>query len=325
MGTKEYRKPEWVKQLEEKKKLLKGNHHQDRLATTRVKTNSFNEFFSNKEVTAPNSRETYEAPLKPVSINLSSIISPSMTTVKEDTEPPKIFHDTLENSSDNINEYTIRELSDLKESLEAVRNSLQRKEAEIEISILSESDESDSEFEFLEAECEVSDEEGKDTVDDDSYGKNSFYILSPIQESSEGSSNSTDNQVTDCKNHNIHEDGMRLMSSSLHVVSVVREDEDPLSKSQTFPRSKIATRRQPSEKEYNPNLYPFEPRELDPSFYHQLHAADSQEELQEFLLLETECMETDSKRGLAAAFTSSEIEDVATNSESDNLPSEGNS
>lgn len=47
-------------------------------------------------------------------------------------------------------------------------------------------------------------------------------------------------------------------------------------------------------------LFPLEPRELDPTNYFQLHTADSEEELQEFLLLESQCCED---RGIAAAFS----------------------
>jgi len=43
-----------------------------------------------------------------------------------------------------------------------------------------------------------------------------------------------------------------------------------------------------------------EPREIDPEMFFQLHTADSQDELQEFLLLESQCMSTDG--GLHAAF-----------------------
>ncbi|KAJ8977043.1 hypothetical protein NQ317_000715 [Molorchus minor] len=57
-------------------------------------------------------------------------------------------------------------------------------------------------------------------------------------------------------------------------------------------------------------MYPLEPRELDPSAFFQLHTADSQEELQEFLLLESECMgDSNRGRGLASAFVSP-IEDA---------------
>lgn len=173
------------------------------------------------------------------------------------------------------------------------------------------SEESNSEFEFLEAECEVSSENGLPEDVEDCAERNGFHVLSPIQENSENSepsSNSTDG----VKNFPEERTALRLLSSSLNAMSSPRSEEaqDPLMRSQTFPRSKTPNRRQMSfDQDFDPSLFPLEPRELDPSCFHQLHAADSQEELQEFLLLESECMSNDERRGLAAAFTPPESDE----------------
>jgi hypothetical protein len=147
----------------------------------------------------------------------------------------------------------------------------------------------------------------------------SFYLLSPIQESSEPSTESSCNEGSndvgvrklDRSDHST----MKLLSASCEAISMT--DASMVShnfqtKYQTFPRSKIPilsplrTNACYSVPE-DPMIYPLEPRELDPAGFHQLHMADSQEELQEFLLLESQCMTTDGQ-GLAAAFVVSDDE-----------------
>lgn len=70
---------------------------------------------------------------------------------------------------------------------------------------------------------------------------------------------------------------------------------DVHTKYHTYPKSRIPLpRRLLNQKKAFKNLidsemYPLEPREIELDCYQQLHNADSQEELQEFLLLESEC------------------------------------
>lgn len=149
----------------------------------------------------------------------------------------------------------------------------------------------------------------------------SFYLLSPIQESSEPSTESSYNAGSDgvgARNYlDKHEHStMKFLSASCEVISSTdasMTSHNLQTKYQTFPRSKIpvfnpirsnACYSVPED----PTLYPLEPRELDPAGFHQLHMADSQEELQEFLLLESQCMTLDG-HGLAAAFIVSDDED----------------
>lgn len=143
----------------------------------------------------------------------------------------------------------------------------------------------------LDACCEYS----PSTHDDDLIGYGTYFpdydvksdlYLSPIQERSEQSSSDGGSE--------------RVRSISCHELSSLgRRGADPGDRSQTYPRSHADE----TVAEYNCRKYmgnPLEPRELDPEMFFQLHHADSQDELQEFLLLESQCMSTDG--GLHAAF-----------------------
>lgn len=143
----------------------------------------------------------------------------------------------------------------------------------------------------------------------------SFYLLSPIEESSEPSTESSCNGVGFRSLDRHDPSTMKLLSASCEVISMTDDSmssHNLQTKYQTFPRSKIPvlspmrTNACYSVPE-DPTMYPLEPRELDPAGFHQLHMADSQEELQEFLLLESQCMTTDGQ-GLAAAFIFSDDE-----------------
>ncbi|XP_012286355.1 uncharacterized protein LOC105702951 [Orussus abietinus] len=63
----------------------------------------------------------------------------------------------------------------------------------------------------------------------------------------------------------------------------------PHRKYHTYPRSRIPLPRRRLTRPHDPRMYPLEPREVDLEAFQQLHTADSQEELQEFLLLESQC------------------------------------
>lgn len=159
---------------------------------------------------------------------------------------------------------------------------------------------SSSDFEFIEAECAAAAEAEAEAMGllesrVDSPEQNGFCILSPIQEKSEASSNSS--------RFSEERPLGRLLSYSLSAMGAGPRDagSDAHLRCQTFPR--VSTPMPRRSITLDRELYPLEPRELDPSCFHQLHAADSQEELQEFLLLESECMNLEESRGLASAFT----------------------
>lgn len=121
------------------------------------------------------------------------------------------------------------------------------------------------------------------------YDVNTAFYLSPIQEHSEPSSSDGGSD--------------RARSMSYHELSLTgrNRDGDPAGRSQTYPRSHAdETVAEYNGRKYATGGHPLGPRELDPEMFFQLHAVDSQEELQEFLLLESECMSTDG--GLHAAF-----------------------
>lgn len=324
-----------AKKVEERKVLHKGkkiNSNDDLFTMSLMNANKFEVFktnnrnarkfsekifFGNDPTESKDDGRSYHRAPKLGSINNSRKIFGKFQSDATTAHGQKVNLKSLFEESKNTREWKQQEKREREEkSPETVVNS---------------DESSNSEFEFLEAECEMSDDdvdvgENDDNVDDDERelfindgNEKNYYILTPIQENSEPSSCDThycNNDESDGNSHHHHhhhpdddvDDGYMMMTSSLYAVSAVREDEDPLTKSQTFPRSKIpaSARRHRLRHDYDDSgLYPFEPRILDPSGFHQLHAADSQEELQEFLLLESECMD-DERQGLASAFIPSD-------------------
>lgn len=135
------------------------------------------------------------------------------------------------------------------------------------------------------------------------------YYLSPIIESSEpatsgsGSNSPKDDDITSTNYSNVG----RHLSSSCEALASHPEIFDQHIRYQTFPRSRVTPLQRFGEvMSVHPctrrTLYPLEPRELDPSSFQQLHTVDSCDELQEFLLLESQCMSSDKSGGLASAF-----------------------
>lgn len=122
----------------------------------------------------------------------------------------------------------------------------------------------------------------------------SFYLLPPIEEFSEPSTSGSSRS-----DHLVE----RQQSSSCQDLSTTTDfDVGMRIRCQTFPRTceEVLESRALARAH---TMYPEEPRELDPDCFYQLHTADSGEELQEFLLLESQCMTVDT--GLAHAFLSS--------------------
>lgn len=173
--------------------------------------------------------------------------------------------------------------------------------------------------------CVYGTELGDDDADgdgdrDDSVGGSSYYgtyfagydvkgafYLSPIQEHSEPSS--SDSCGGGGGSNHRHRGAVRRWTSCRDLPGTGEgrrdEDEAAAARCRTYPRSRAdetaVTRR--DRRKYAIG-YPLEqPRELDPEMFFQLHTADSQDELQEFLLLESQCMSTDDGGGgLHAAF-----------------------
>ncbi|XP_017787788.1 PREDICTED: uncharacterized protein LOC108570439 [Habropoda laboriosa] len=122
------------------------------------------------------------------------------------------------------------------------------------------------------------------------------FYLSPIEENSEASTGSGHSKT-------IHEHygGGKMMESTLEY--------DHARKYHTYPKSRIPVARWSKERRFghlmmDPKMYPLEPREIDLEAFQQLHTADSQEELQEFLLLESQCS---GNLGLAGNMSTSEV------------------
>lgn len=130
------------------------------------------------------------------------------------------------------------------------------------------------------------------TSTDDS--RSSFY-LSSIKEKCETSSVRNQNNLNAKINKIISEE------------MIINPTYDYKRKYHTYPKSRIpvlkCTRKRRIENyAIDPRMFPLEPREIDLDSFQQLHTADSQEELQEFLLLESQCS---GNLGLASnAFTS---------------------
>lgn len=144
--------------------------------------------------------------------------------------------------------------------------------------------------------------------DNDDKSKCKYIALSPIEENSETSTRSS--SYREYSNLEKNKTGSEIyINKCTWSSSCDALPSEPLcifpvtQKYQTFPRSKhVGSLCNSSDYLSFNNTYPLEPREIDPFAYYQLHTADSQEELQEFLLLESECMNDTNGRGLASAF-----------------------
>ncbi|XP_044767055.1 uncharacterized protein LOC123322983 [Coccinella septempunctata] len=132
--------------------------------------------------------------------------------------------------------------------------------------------------------------------------KESFYLLSPIEEKSESSTRSSSFHESSSSEKRQR---TRKATTSLSIsFDLLPEEKNVVHFSS---ESNLLQKCIGQNIRFNSNvpgyaIFPLEPRELDPSSFFQLHTADSQEELQEFLLLESECMTHNCKKGLANAF-----------------------
>lgn len=223
VGTKEYRKPDWVTQLEETKKKKKGNDER----------------------------------LSPISIE-------SIDFLEEDSSPLSPDNSFVSFPDDNdLCDFSTNSYPPISPTFDGHNYRL--------------------------------------TGDNNYRMTSSFHYLPPIEESSEPSSGSS---VNSNSSFNIS-----LIPRSSSYNDIANNDlyeslsDSSQSRSQTFPKcSKTSFKNRYANMTDNRTLYPLEPRELDPATFCQLHHADSQEELQEFLLLESQCMSNEN--GIAAAFIS---------------------
>lgn len=143
-------------------------------------------------------------------------------------------------------------------------------------------------------------EEDEEFYEEDGSGEiphgGSFYLLPPIEEFSEPSTSGSSRSDQKLIERHFSSSCQNLATSTDFGLGL-------RSRCQTFPRSRMSLDAHLEESQIlirTGTLYPQEPRELDPDSFHQLHTADSSEELQEFLLLESQCMTNDT--GLAHAF-----------------------
>lgn len=128
-----------------------------------------------------------------------------------------------------------------------------------------------------------------------SRSKSPFY-LSPIEEKSEKRMSNQNNFDTKI---------YKMVPEELVLKPVYHYNK----KYHTYPKSRIPVSKYSRERRYenyvmDPRMFPLEPREIDLESFQQLHTADSQEELQEFLLLESQCS---GNLGLAGNVFASEV------------------
>lgn len=122
--------------------------------------------------------------------------------------------------------------------------------------------------------------------------------LSPIEENSETSSTSSKSRREDLKsakqNVTLREEPIS-MNNNRNREEINEKYCLSSGKYHTYPKSRIPVLRKTNEKKLkmmDPYMYPLEPREIELEAFQQLHTANSQEELQEFLLLESQCSGT---------------------------------
>jgi hypothetical protein len=400
MGTKEYRKPEWVTQMEELKEQLRGNnvvmpcmpehgssdndvmsvdsletesvHHQHvNLGTAKKRpeaqlgsmpsledmsigddsvfvsnTSSYSDTMNcttmASSVVHVSAAETPFLLSSPHSCHLGDNLHPSVQTALPENENSGVDTSCVPTGSDYahlvMTDYLNSHRLSITAAIEALdTNSSVKGESDCASKVQNNSSGSNEHAEefvsigrpilYLHERKEKSEEvleviyvSENENCDKSHPASGSFYLLSPIQESSEPSPESScngGNNSVGARNLDKHNRStMKLLSASCEAISTTDASmsyHNLQTKYQTFPRSKIPvlnpmrTNACYSVPE-DPTMYPLEPREIDPAGFHQLHMADSQEELQEFLLLESQCMTVDG-HGLAAAFIVSDDED----------------
>lgn len=320
IGTKEYRKPEWVTHMEELSEALKGKHKQKNNTSTCMSL--MHVVVNDESVSSNYSIDSLE---KSAASLISDRFSTAALILKTQTNQSKEIDDDVE---DFENYPLTKGLSNISVQSEPMQK-LKQKQGFIQnamddylnshrhslSSVMELIGIDERQFSSIESQVDralenkdvgeityYSEEEGTEEVKDCG---NYYYTLSPIEENSEPSTGSSTLKETISKE--IYPS--QLLSSSFDPIPSEREELDE--KCQTFPRSKNTIERYAQMNEYSDRMmmYPLEPRELDPCAFNQLHTVDSQEELQEFLLLESECMSDIKGRGLATAFVDDSNDD----------------
>lgn len=137
------------------------------------------------------------------------------------------------------------------------------------------------------------------------------FYLSPIDEISEASTNSSSYVQTSKKTCIVNKKAIFDIEQSPKK-RPTHFQFNPVRKYHTYPKSRIPIPKRFEIHGLKNTGYLLEPREIDLDAYQQLHTADSQEELQEFLLLESQCS---GNLGLAENVSTSELSYHEQNSE----------
>lgn len=295
IGTKEYRKPEWVTHMEELQSALKGNRLE------KIKHVSESDTMSADSL----DKGRFTIPESPDLVICSYQETKSPTQIEH---PQKVRSNSLREqiSSEEMDAAMLEYLNSRRHSHSSTREFKHYefdKPTSLEIGL----EEYCLESYYPESKDDVEMVYIEDEEENHQLRKESFSVLSPIEENSErgdsaeNASICSSNNSSDLKKK--YSKIPKLISfSHEHIPNTYQMEEKD--ECHTLPRAKIPVKT--NKDIWNSFRFPTEPRELDPEAYHQLHTADSQEELQEFLLLESECMTDGKNHGLASAFTHSD-------------------
>lgn len=310
VGTKEYRKPEWVTHMEELQEALKGKDESSLVCLLHGSVASFTQG-------SVKSQESTGKQLLTKQFNEPNADNDSSHVISNHADSP--FHQAFfmenklqQSSLENEHTYKTRNRNTKECSLTRYLN-LRRHSIG---SLMEFADESgDIEFRNFKYHSIPNLLNNRHplyiggTLQSSEYIYSDSFGLSPIQEYSEPSTQSGSFKEANVISKRITSD-LSLLSYSCDVLPSKFEDNTAVSiKCQTFPRSRtdnnINTLEHTTHYFGETLRFPLAPREIDPFAYYQLHTADSQEELQEFLLLESACMSDNKGAGLASAFCTS--------------------
>lgn len=307
IGTKLYRKPEWVTHMEELNTALKGKYPQggaSHACSMDLSADSLESAANQKKNPQPPNTNQGIVSAESLRSALSSLLSEddspfylrfpqgsrknSEASIQSEPSPHKNRY-----KNDFIASTMTDYLNSHRHSVGSVMELLHTKPADSHY----------ESFDVINSDYEELEQVGNDTLEEqEDEEQPAFFILSPIEEKSEPSTRSSSFRGSSGSEQR------RYYSSSCNPLPKPYEDYHELERYHTIPRVKNENPKELGRGYFESTMYPLEPREIDPSAFFQLHTADSQEELQEFLLLESECM-SDRGRGLAAAFSPEEDEE----------------
>lgn len=326
IGTKEYRKPEWVTHMEELQAALKGkpecssmlHAHSCGMSTDSLETphpipksenhGQGRQYSTGLSLDGPSFYLTEEPN---ASVSSTSSFASVYSEPNRSTKSKVSFIESAMTDYLNSHRHSLSSVMDLIDKSVRGRDMTKKVTEEIQNEpVIEHPDDSEDDEIYLDAQSRQSPQP--------------FFILSPIEEKSEPSTRSSSfrgsNGSEKRKMASFGDIMRQKLCSSCDPIPSEKVNFDYMpEKFQTFPRVKNENIGDHMYRNYyDHTMYPLEPRELDPCGYQQLHTADSQEELQEFLLLESECM-TDRGRGLASAFTSSNSDENNSHNTKGNL------